>query len=105
MHHLEIGRVLRNAKAGLEHATALLEEAENWKGRKSRGKPVEKSQVTKSRGGEKGVLAGLEGIVTSPRSESGDKVIFLTCLRCEDPVSSRRWLYCIDCPGAIDDPC
>ena len=101
VHHREIGRVLRNAKAGLEHANALLEEAENLRGRKSTEKPFEKSQVAKLRGGEKGVLAGREGIVASPRSESEDKVIFLTCLRCEGPVSSKRWLYCIDCPGAL----
>ena len=35
VHHREIGRVLRNAKAGFKRANALLEEAENLRGRKS----------------------------------------------------------------------
>ncbi|KAM5533055.1 hypothetical protein V8D89_013270 [Ganoderma adspersum] len=77
VHHREIGRVLRNAKAGIERANALPEGAENRRGLKSTGKPVEKSQVAKSRGGEKGVFRGREGIVTSPRSESEGDVVVL----------------------------
>ncbi|KAI1783149.1 hypothetical protein LXA43DRAFT_904186 [Ganoderma leucocontextum] len=90
LHYREIGKVLRNAKNGLERAKNLLEKAEDQKSRGIDGKgPVSLP--------EKKVAPARREAMASSDSESEDEVVTLACLRCEAPIS-RPCLYCIDCP-------
>ena len=126
LHDREIGKVLRDAKAGLERARSLLEEMEcqqrsreflkefedvQWRDEKSSedgegngggqdnqdGEHHEDSETVDFP--EKGVAPVRDETMPSPDSKSDDKALALTCLRCETPIS-RPCLYCIDCPGA-----
>ena len=121
LHHREIGRVLRDAKAGLERARGLLEERE-WRRRDrefwknlagAQAGDQEKSGEGAEENEDDGDGQDSEGTVTSPRNDKDvvaparqesaeffDEVLAMTCLNCKTAIS-RPCLYCIDCPGAL----
>ncbi|PIL33826.1 hypothetical protein GSI_03532 [Ganoderma sinense ZZ0214-1] len=120
LHHREIGRVLRDAKAGLERAKGLLDEMEFRRRAREFLKIFEEGQggdgeKTGEDGGENGGDGDDEDeegtatspetgfaparpeLVESPKAELDDEVPALACLRCKS-VISRPCLYCVDCP-------
>ncbi|KAI1785192.1 hypothetical protein LXA43DRAFT_1100597 [Ganoderma leucocontextum] len=109
LHYREIGKVLRNAKAGLERAKTLLEKAETQKKRREEAeKPAGNHEETKPRDGKDGeapvslpkkkITPGRPETTESSDSDSENEVVALACLKCDAPVS-RPCLYCIDCPN------
>lgn len=93
LHYREIGKVLRNATAGLKRAKSLLEDV---KDQKRRHEFMSNDEQLEVEGGGRG--NGDDG--DSEASALKDQVIALTCLRCEAPVS-QPCFYCIDCPGTL----
>ena len=111
LHYREIGKVLRNAKAGLERAKALLEKAEAQKkqreeAEKSAGNK-EETEPGDEKDGEvppslpkKKISPGRPETTEASDTDSANEVITLTCLKCESPVS-QPCFYCIDCPSTF----
>ncbi|KAM5533025.1 hypothetical protein V8D89_013293 [Ganoderma adspersum] len=90
LHYREIGKVLRNATAGLKRAKNLLEDV---KDQKRHHEFMNNAEPEVECGGNGN---GDDG--DSEASAPKDQVITLTCLRCEAPVS-QPCFYCIDCPA------
>ena len=120
LHYREIGRVLRDAKAGLERARGLLEERE-WRRRdreflknlaEAQAGDGEKSGEGAEENEDGGDGQDSEGTVTSPENDKDvapathesaeffDEVPAVACLKCKTAIS-RPCLYCIDCPCAL----
>ncbi|KAI1785867.1 hypothetical protein LXA43DRAFT_1099745 [Ganoderma leucocontextum] len=79
LYHREIGKVLRNAKAGLERAQKLLQ------------------QQDEEKDGSEGLVSFSEKKVT-PEKQETTMAFTVTCLRCDGLLRSRPCWYCIDCP-------
>ena len=90
-HYREIGKVLRNATAGLKRAKNLLEDVKDQKRRHEFMRNNEEPEV-------EGEGRGNGDDNDSEASAPKDQVIALTCLKCDAPVS-QPCFYCIDCPG------
>ncbi|KAI1785889.1 hypothetical protein LXA43DRAFT_99677 [Ganoderma leucocontextum] len=116
LHHREIGKVLRNAKAGLERAKNLLEKADAHKcgglvetlsENHDDNKPGEEKDGDDGEDGEdveasvsfleQKVAPSRRKAMAPPVSESKDEIVNLACLRCEASIS-QPWCYCIECP-------
>lgn len=91
LHHHDIGKVLRDAKTGLNRAKELFEEAEDQKRRR---------EFMNDEDGELQVGGGRKGSEDRKASGSENGGITLTCLRCDATVSEPCF-YCIDCPGTL----
>lgn len=117
LHYREIGKVLRNAKAGLERAKALLEKAEAQKKKREEAeKEAEKEAGNKEetepgdgKDGEaeappslpkKKISPGRSEMTEASNTDSANEVVTPTCLKCESPVS-QPCFYCIDCPSTF----
>lgn len=106
LHDREIGKVLREAKAGLERAKNLLLEVVNQKRLKTEEKLRGKVRMVEAGDGKDKdervsmKLAPAIREAISSDSKSQDEVDMPRCLRCRKPVS-LPCMYCIDCPGAL----
>ncbi|PIL33864.1 hypothetical protein GSI_03570 [Ganoderma sinense ZZ0214-1] len=108
LHYREIGKVLRNAKVGLERAKALLQKVETQKKQSKEAEKSARKQNDNDAGDgtkdgdaptslpKKKILPGRPD-TTKSDSDSVDEVIALACLKCEAPVS-QPCFDCIDCP-------
>ena len=92
-HYREIGKVLRNATAGLKRAKNLLEDV---KDQKRRHEFMSNNEVPEVEGEGSGYRDDGDSEASAPK----DQVIALACLRCEASVS-QPCFYCIDCPGTL----
>ena len=106
MHYREIGKVLRNAKAGLERAKALLEKAETQRKQREAARKADDGKDGEEQASlpKKKILPGRPDTTEFPDpADSVNEVVTLTCLKCESPVS-QPCFYCIDCPSTFSTP-
>ncbi|TBU55048.1 hypothetical protein BD310DRAFT_934540 [Dichomitus squalens] len=100
LHYREIGKVLRSAKAGLERAKRLLEEAKQRKDEES--EEDDKDEPT-NLPETKVVPAPLRRVTTTMSTDSASEgeVVVPRCIKCA-AVVSMPCLYCIDCPETVN---
>ncbi|KAI8975832.1 hypothetical protein BD414DRAFT_497057 [Trametes punicea] len=92
--YLEIGKLLRTADAGLEHARFLLQKTASIE----EGKTASQDAETPPTNEVKAIRRPREEVAVADSHSEGDEDVLPTCVSCSASVSYPCW-FCIDCPA------